>query len=130
VELNLLSDVTSQALAAALRGTAARQTVIADNVANVDTPGFTRNDVEFETALATALDETRRAPFSSADRISALSFGKSRDYASPARADGNNVDIDREMAALARNTLGSRAASEMLGTRVRMLRAVINASRQ
>ncbi len=130
MKLNLLSDVSSQALTAALEGAAARQAALADNIANVDTPGFVRSEVDFEKALATALDQARRAPSSSAQGLPALSPHKRKDFASPARADGNNVDIDREMAALSRNALSYRAVGELLGARIRGLRAAINSSRR
>jgi len=128
VRLNLLSDVTGQALAASLEGAAARQTAIADNIANVDTPGFVRSQVDFESALAGALDRARRAPSAASPRLS-VAVRKSKDYAAPARADGNNVDIDREMAALSRNALSHRAASELLSARIRMLRAAMGQGR-
>jgi flagellar basal-body rod protein FlgB len=128
VKLNLLSDLTGQALMASLQGTAARQAAIADNIANVDTPGFIRSEVDFETALARALDTARRASSAVSPRLS-LAAGKSKDYSAPARADGNNVDIDREMAALSRTALSYRAASELLSTRIRMLRAAIGQGR-
>ena len=130
MDCNLLSDVNSQALAAALRGAAARHAAIADNVANVDTPGFVRSDVDFEEALALALQEARRAPHRAADLIAALSLRPRRDLASPARADGNNVNIDREMAALARNVLRYNAAGEILAARIRALRTAIHEGRR
>ena len=129
MKLSLLSDVTGQALMASLQGTAARQTAIADNVANVDTPGFVRGDIEFEVALASALEGARRAPLAVRATLS-IPITRRKDYSMPARADGNNVDIDREMAALARNALSYRAASELLGARIRMLRAAISQGRR
>ena len=130
MEWNLLSDVTSQTLAAALRGAAARHAALADNIANVDTPGFVRTDVDFEKALALALDRARRAPQRAADLLAATPLRTRRDHLAPARADGNNVDIDREMAALARNALRYQAASEALAARIRMLRAAISQGRR
>ena len=125
MDWNLLSDRTSQALAAALRGAAAQHEAIADNIANVDTPGFIRSDVRFEEALAGALQRARRAPHRASDLVSALPVRARRDHSLPARADGNNVDIDREAVALAKNALRYHAASEALAARIRMLRTVI-----
>ena len=129
MEWNLLSDTTSQALAASLRGTAARHAALANNIANVDTPGFVRGDVEFQTALAAALSRSRRAPVSSGEHLAALTFGSRRDASPPPRADGNNVDIDREMVGLAVNALRHRAAGEALGFRIRGLRNAIREGR-
>ncbi|UCC69761.1 MAG: flagellar basal body rod protein FlgB [Armatimonadota bacterium] len=126
----MLSDATSRALAAALEGAAARQGAIAHNLANVDTPGFTRTDVEFEEALALALEGARRAPHRAADFIAALSLRPRPDRLAPARADGNNVDIDREMVLLSRNALRYQAVTEALAGRIRALRNVIQEGRR
>jgi len=130
VDWNLLSDVTSQALAAALEGAAARQRAIAHNLANVDTPGFIRTDVAFEEALALALQRARLAPHRAADLLAALSVRPRHDRSTPARADGNNVDIDREMVALSRNALRYHAVSEALAARIRALRTAIHDGRR
>jgi len=128
VDWNLLSDVTSQALAAALQGSAARHGAIAHNIANVDTPGFIRSDVEFEEALALALQRAQRAPDRAGDLLSIVSLRPRPDRAALLRADGNSVDIDREMVALSRNALRYQASTEALSARIRMLRAVIRDS--
>lgn len=130
MEWDLLSDVTSRALAAALRGGAARQAALAHNISNLDTPGFVRVEVEFEAALAAALAQARRGPSRSQAGELNIAPRYRRDLRSPARADGNNVDPDREMVALARNTLSQRAASQMLASRIRMLRAAIGQGRR
>jgi flagellar basal-body rod protein FlgB len=130
VNCDLLSDVTSRTLAAALRGTVARHAALANNLANIDTPGFIRTDVRFEEALAATLDQSRGAPDRFGERVSALGLAPRRDRSTPPRADGNNVQIDREMAALARNALSFRAAGELLSARIRTLRAAIRGGRR
>jgi flagellar basal-body rod protein FlgB len=60
-----LFDVTEKALEVALHGSELRQQVISNNLANVNTPGFKRSDVEFTQQLAEALqfnatDSSRR----------------------------------------------------------------------
>ena len=50
-----MPDAVSSVLATALDGLSARQNVIADNIANVDTPGFRARAVEFESNLAAAI---------------------------------------------------------------------------
>jgi len=129
VDWNLLSDITSRTLASALRASAARQTVLADNIANGDTPGFIRRDLPFEQALAAAVQGARRAPDRASDLFSAVDLSARFDRSRPARADGNNVDIDREMVALAENSLRYQAASEALAGRIRLLRAAIQSGR-
>ncbi len=123
-----LSDVTSQALLIALKGTAARQEALADNIANIDTPGFTRTTVEFEQSLAAALAAARRGRQRGAVGARAA-IRRVRDYGSPRRADGNNVSIEREMTQLARNALAHQAVEELLAQRIRVLKAVIRGRR-
>ena len=81
-----------------------RNEVIQHNIANVDTPGFKRKIVDFENAFARELEKSR-------NNNSNINFKK----ASPQirlinenfsfRLDGNNVDIDVEMAELYKNTV-------------------------
>ncbi len=130
MDWNLLSDVTSQALAAALQGSAARHRAIAQNLANLDTPGFIRSDVNFEEALALALERGLQAPHRAFDLVAALHVRPRPDRSSPARADGNNVDVDREMVLLSRNALRYNAVGEALAARIRLLRAAIHEGRR
>ncbi len=130
MDWNLLSDISSQALTGAMRGSVARQRALADNIANVDTPGFIRREVQFEEALATAMQTARRAPQRASQIISSVNMRPREDHAAPARADGNNVDIDRELVSLAGNALRFQAASELLAARVRTLRMAIQGNRR
>jgi flagellar basal-body rod protein FlgB len=130
VDWNLLSDVTSQALAAALQGSAARHRVIAQNLANLDTPGFIRSDLNFEEALALALERAQQGPHRAFGLLASLPLRPQQDRSSPARADGNNVDVDREMVLLSRNALRYNAVGEALAARIRLLRAAIHEGRR
>ncbi len=95
-----------------------RQNVIADNIANGNTPNFKRSDVNFESRLAYALrSEGQRDRFSAAltdERH--ISFEKRLDYrdvrprrvldfTTTAKNNGNNVDIDVESMNLLNNQL-------------------------
>jgi flagellar basal-body rod protein FlgB len=96
-----LFDVTSSALEVAIRGTEQRQTVLANNLANVNTPGFKRSDVSFQGALADALQSSN----GSTAAVDATAFTTSTDSSTSMRADGNNVDVDTESANLSKNQL-------------------------
>lgn len=86
-------------LAALVDATALRHRVLAQNVANVNTPGYRRMDVSFEETLAKQIDRTGMPEL---DRHRAkIVF----DESSPIRRDGNNVDIDVEMGAVSKNKL-------------------------
>ena len=96
-----LFDVTSSALEVAIRGTEARQTVLSNNLANVNTPGFKRSDVSFQGALQSALDSGT----GSTAAVDATGLTTTTDSSTSMRADGNNVDVDVESANLSKNQL-------------------------
>src|SRR5690349_21957946 len=85
--VSVLSDVTSAALHTALSGLAKRQRVIADNIANIETPGFLAGRVEFEDALRSAVQagDPAATPITTARSLE------------PTREDGNNVNLDHEV---------------------------------
>ncbi len=112
-------------LRAAMTGLAARQRTIANNVANVDTPNFKASEVRFEDALKRAL--VRGTPNGRTDQV-ALDASVSRAAltdATTTRADGNNVDIDREMELLGEANLTYSALTQVMATRIGVLRGVI-----
>lgn len=84
-----------------------RNSVIANNIANVDTPNYKRKDVQFESYLSTALvgGESLDESVDSLD-LSDLDGTTYTDNANlSTRLDGNNVDIDTETASLAKNQI-------------------------
>ena len=79
-----------------------RNSVIANNIANVDTPGFKRQDVKFEEYLLNEVGYTddldSEVARTDLDNLSAMTY---TDYGNVSyRLDGNNVDIDTENAEL------------------------------
>ena len=113
-------------LRAAMSGLAARQRTIANNVANVDTPGFKATEVRFEDALKNALS---RGPSSKTINQTELNSSVTRGTlvdATSTRADGNNVDIDREMEMLSEANLNYSALTQVMSTRIAILRNVIS----
>ncbi len=86
-----------------------RNEAISNNIANVDTPGYKRQDVAFESVLKKALGSNR---YQSTDsKVAAagkkkLSVRTYTDYGNYSyRLDGNNVDIENENVMLAENQL-------------------------
>lgn len=93
-----VSDAVSQVLASALNGITERQRVIADNIANVDTPGFRATSVDFETQLRSAIDG---GAFAAADGAPVSTAITTTPTDTPVGANGNNVDLRKEtMAAM------------------------------
>ena len=94
----------------ALDGSARRGEMIANNLANVSTPGYKRQDIDFKSALKKEMNSTssialkttksNHLPFSR-QYTSAQSTQNNRNQ----RNDENSVDIDVEMAELAKNSI-------------------------
>ncbi len=97
-----LFDVTQLGLERAIQGAAMRQTALTGNVANANTPGYRRQDVDFHSALRAAFSES---PDLESQAIENASFTPQVDSSAVMQADGNGVDIDVENADLAKNGL-------------------------
>lgn len=86
-----------------------RNEVLSNNLANIDTPGYKRQDVEFESILKKALGSSRYETMDAKVaglrhrdlRASIYTDNESYSY----RIDGNNVDVDNENVMLAENQL-------------------------
>ncbi len=83
--MGMFDSVSYVAINSALDGLAARQRAIAENVANIQTPGYHAKKVQFEDALARAVS----AGTGAASATTARSL-------EPTRMDGNNVNLDEE----------------------------------
>ena len=87
----VLFDTTQLALQGVIAGAAQRHQALAANLANAETPGYQRVDVDFPSTLAAALGQGSGA----AAALQQASFTPSRDLTSGAvQADGNTVDPD------------------------------------
>ena len=86
-----------------------RNEAISNNIANVDTPGYKRQDVAFESVLQQALGNNRYESMD--DKVANVDLSRLRgrayvDHANYSyRLDGNNVDIENENVMLAENQL-------------------------
>ncbi len=83
----MFEDVTSSTLRVGLTGLAQRQRVIADNIANVETPGFLAGRVMFEDALRQRIEGTGSPAGAQPTVARSLE---------PTRENGNNVNLDHE----------------------------------
>ena len=86
-----------------------RNDVISHNIANVDTPGYKRQDVGFEAQLRQALGNSRyetvdaKVSHLTSEELNARIYTDAANFSY--RLDGNNVDIDTEEAELAANQI-------------------------
>jgi flagellar basal-body rod protein FlgB len=113
-------DTTQIALDQAMAGAATRQKAISDNIANANTPGYKRTDVDFQAQLQQAL-----AGGDDDSQLESLQFTPSVDTTSIARADVNTVDIAEEMANLSENTLDYQTLESVARARIQMLQTVL-----
>ncbi|GBD37616.1 Flagellar basal body rod protein FlgB [bacterium HR36] len=97
-----------------------RHRVIAQNVANVNTPGFQRLVVRFEEELA---KQVRRN--GTGERLLPGTPLIVRDTSNAPRADGNNVDLAQEMGLLTKNSLLYQTYVQILALRLGELRSAI-----
>lgn len=105
-----------------------RNDVISQNIANVDTPGYKRKVVKFEDLLE---DEMKTSRISKGQ--TALTSDSVRIVEDPSesayRSDGNNVDIENEMALLAANSLRYNTLVQRISGDFQKLRNVITGGR-
>jgi flagellar basal-body rod protein FlgB len=109
-------DVSSSALRVAVTGLSARQTAIANNIANVETPGYKARKVKFEEAL-----------------LGAVAHGKSPSGVTPSvqtsleptRLNGNNVNLDEETLSHIDTTMRYQLTLRALDSKYGLLRDAI-----
>jgi flagellar basal-body rod protein FlgB len=100
-----------------------RHELLAENVANADTPGFRAHDLSFAHELDLAqLVRSRPEP----------GYGPGMDLRmvdtpdGPAKLDGNDVDLDKEMARIGQNALYHNVVIQLLNARFNALKSAIN----
>ena len=113
-----LFDTTQIGLERALAGSSMRQQAIAQNIANVNTPGYRRQEVDFESALQAAWDK-------GSGSVEHVAPSVETDTSSVMRADGSSVDIDTEAAEQAKNGLQYEAISSVMKARTAILKSAI-----
>jgi flagellar basal-body rod protein FlgB len=117
----VLFDTTQAALEGAIAGAAARHQALAANLANANTPGYQRVDVDFHGTLSAAMAGGE----GTAERLHGVKFAARVDAPGATRADGSTVDVDAESAKLAANALEHQAAVQVAHARIGILRAAM-----
>jgi flagellar basal-body rod protein FlgB len=110
----VFDSVTFKALNSALDGLAARQRAVANNIANVNTPGYRAQRVSFEDALATSVEQGNGA------------VGAKTGYSlEPTRLDGSNVNLDTETLSNIDTVLRYQFASNAIDGQFSSVRAAL-----
>ncbi len=118
---NWLNTQLIEILRVGLRGSEERQRAIAHNIANLNTPGYKRWDVHFADALRAVLAQNGPPESERARQQPEWS----RDTATSGRPDGNNVDLEAELALMADNELYHQGLVRLLNGQFNRLRTVI-----
>ena len=98
--------------------------MLSANVANQNTPGYTRQVVRFEELLREAAERGR-----SASELARIAPQVQADQATPARADGNNVNLELEMSASRQNQLLYEMYLAIRSSRSELIRSAIESGR-
>ena len=105
----------------AIEGAAQRQTALASNLANANTPNFKPKDVDFHSAL--------QAAFATGDRNAVSSAGfQTTTQTDVMRQDGNGIDVDVESAKMAQNGLEYQALVQVARGRIDILQSAMGTS--
>ena len=127
---SIFSDNAARAAKLALDGLSLQQQVISRNLANIDTPGYQAQTVNFEDTLKHALDENPTLAMkvtSDLHQVSAeqsLSFSSSLRPGGSYRADQNNVDIDVEMIDMSEVGIQYQAISQTISQKLLLLKNI------
>ncbi len=123
-----------------LDGSYARHKALTNNIANVSTPDYKREDVNFIDVLKNNMGKMKRDNGSNSSSIqktnpnhlssnnnseNRVRFKANRFSNTTYRNDGNNVDIDSEMAKLAKNNLYYNTLTQRISGKFSMLQEVI-----
>jgi len=111
------SDDVSAVLTSALDGLSLRQRVIADNVANIDTPSFIGSTVDFESALRSAIADGEVA-----GRKITATTGVSP---TPVGPNGNNVDLQTETVTAMQSVFQYQLLTRAVGDRFSLVTTAI-----
>ena len=129
-----IDDKTMQALTASLKFRQLRQELHASNIANAETPGYKAKKLDFEEALARALDVDDQLQMRTSDskhytvggggfnNLQPEVYEDSNGIVSP---DGNNVDRDQEMAEMAENKIMYDATVQLINKKLGLLKYAI-----
>ena len=122
----------------AMDGASTTHAVVANNIANVNTPNFRRSDVSFKDALAATeatledpeelgmtTTDPRHIAIGAPQPAETFAVTTSVDETQQMRVDGSNVDVDQEMAKLSLNSAYAQTMGQLLQTQYLRLRQAI-----
>ena len=108
-----------------------REEVLTNNIANVDTPNYKRQDVEFSSFLANALQRSGMSTSSLTQRVNIVNYNdlSIRTYTDNStlsyRTDGNNVDLSTENVELASEQINYNALIDSMNNEFSRFKSVL-----
>ena len=114
--MNLIDTPLMGKLNRFLDTTAYRSGIIADNIANLDTPGYHARDLDFRSQLTSLISDDSPAALPRATEVAGLAE----------RPDGNNVNMDREGLALAQAQLQFQTGIALMKSEIHRLSQAIH----
>jgi flagellar basal-body rod protein FlgB len=122
------SDPTMRFLETSMDLLSLRQSLVASNIANVDTPNYKAVDLDFKRELRVAIEqreslETGRR--GAAFRYQEVLSPRIVQCGGPARLDGNTVNIDGEMGKLSQVGAQFAQAAKLMAIKLRMIKAAM-----
>lgn len=134
--MKLLNSASFQRLESAVQAAEMRQRVISNNIANVDTPHFKRSEVLFETLLQQSLGSNQKMQIAGkrtdnrhiaiGSEVAKIPVAKvTTDQSTSMGNNNNNVDVDSEMALLAKNQLNYSFYIQQLNHDMKMMSIAI-----
>ncbi|MDH5580400.1 MAG: flagellar basal body rod protein FlgB [Bdellovibrionales bacterium] len=133
-----IEDKTLKALATSLKFRQMRQELISSNIANAETPGYKAKRIDFEEALARALDVDGHMGMDSNDSkhydVGSGGFNNLEPniYNDPngiVSENGNTVDKDDEMAKMAENKILYDASVQLLNKKLGLMKYILGGER-
>ena len=90
-----------------------RQKLVASNIANADTPGYTTKDIDFQSEFQNAMSGSSSPTIQDVQGLTM-------------KNDGNNVNLDREARLLSENTMRFSVASNLLRSQIKIVHMAID----
>lgn len=100
--------------------TTLRHKVLADNLANANTPNFIRSDLDFQSQLTRAIDSNDQS------QLQGVTAVIQKDNMSPISPDGNNVSVQKEMGGMMENQLLYNFSARVIHAKFNGLRKAIS----
>jgi len=120
IEMSKTID-TIELLEAGLRAESLRQKAIANNVANLETPGYRRIDVKFEELLAKALDSS-----SGSGDVTEIEPQIYQPKQTAVKSNGNDVNFEVEVGEMVKNTIRHKAYIRLLSKKFKQIELALD----